>query len=94
MNEFVSVSQNHSQRYDKRPLFVYVRRICCSARSVHIACDGGRVCRREETHFLTSTKGGCYLFCRPYIIVSNGEPKVRDQHIEELVQGVRYILYV
>ncbi|ELT94631.1 hypothetical protein CAPTEDRAFT_178602 [Capitella teleta] len=39
-------------------------------RVVHIASDGGRV-------------------CRPYIIVENGEPRVKDRHIQELTQGVR-----
>ena len=29
------------------------------------------------------------FFCRPYIIVNNGYPKVTTKHIGELTQGVR-----
>ncbi|KAG0004534.1 DNA-directed RNA polymerase III core subunit ret1 [Modicella reniformis] len=36
--------------------------------SVHISCDGGRI-------------------CRPLIIVENGRPRVRSEHIEELSAG-------
>jgi len=36
--------------------------------SVHISCDGGRI-------------------CRPLIIVENGKPRVRSEHIEQLSAG-------
>lgn len=39
-------------------------------RAIHIASDGGRV-------------------CRPYIIVENGEPRVKQHHIQDLLMGIR-----
>lgn len=46
------------------------------------------ICPNHQHRFVNIASDGGRV-CRPYIIVKNGKPKVRDRHIQELVQGFR-----
>lgn len=54
--------------------------------SIYVASDGGRLCRFSLLHVRAATI--MWGIARPYIIVEGGKPKLRQEDLERLSQGV------